>query len=103
MRQHLQGCRRIIISQDNLKLLGTRYSYVEYEKFFEESLAPLQISDEELLTIPETIEQRSPEDDEEDSQDEGHGAEDDWLPGVSGNGANENNGGGFDFDEDFYR
>lgn len=58
MAERLKGCRRIIISEENLKLLGTRYSYVEYERFFEQSFAPLQITDEQLLTIPEGLEQR---------------------------------------------
>lgn len=55
MAARLRGCRRIIISEENLKMLGTRYSYVDYEEFFERSFVPLQISDEELLNIPEGI------------------------------------------------
>lgn len=53
MAARLRGCRRIIISEENLKMLGTKYSYVDYEEFFERSFAPLQISDEQLLNIPE--------------------------------------------------
>ena len=30
MAAKVKGCRRIIISQENLKLLGTKYSYNEY-------------------------------------------------------------------------
>ena len=56
MAERLKGCRRIIISEENLKMLGTRYSYVDYEDFFEKSFAPLQISNEELLNIPEGVE-----------------------------------------------
>lgn len=56
MAAHLRGCRRIIISEENLKMLGTKYSYVDYEDFFEKSLAPLQISNEELLNMPEDVE-----------------------------------------------
>lgn len=58
MAKLLKGCRRIIISEENLKLLGTRYSYVDYEQFFEKSFAPLRISDEPLLNIPAGIEQQ---------------------------------------------
>ncbi len=57
MTRKLQGCRRIIISNDNLKLLGIRYSYNDYETFFQESLAPLPVSEEELLEIPERTEE----------------------------------------------
>lgn len=53
----LQGCRRIIISTDNLKLLGTKYSYKEYEEFFEKAFAPLPGSDLPLLAEPESMEQ----------------------------------------------
>ena len=56
MAARLNGCRRIIISENNLKMLGTRYSYVDYEEFFERSFVPLEISDEELLNIPEAVE-----------------------------------------------
>ena len=56
MAARLNGCRRIIISENNLKMLGTRYSYVDYEEFFERSFMPLEISDEELLNIPEAVE-----------------------------------------------
>ena len=56
MAERLKGCRRIIISEENLKMLGTRYSYVEYEDFFEKSFVPLLISNEELLNIPDGVE-----------------------------------------------
>ncbi len=55
MTRKLQGCRRIIISNDNLKLLGVKYSYSDYETFFQNQIAPLPVSDEDLLEIPETI------------------------------------------------
>ena len=99
IQELLHACRRVIISEANLKLLGTRYSYNDYELFFEEQLAPIQITDEQLLTIPATIEQRDPE---EEASEEGE---------EEGNDGNESIGGnqdapiedGFDFDEDFYR
>ena len=56
MAERLKGCRRIIISEENLKMLGTKYSYVDYEDFFEKTFAPLQISNDELLNIPEEVE-----------------------------------------------
>jgi len=92
MAERLHGCRRIIISDENLKLLGTRYSYVEYEKFFEDAFAPLKISDEQLLTIPESVEQQPEQDSEGDGEETEEGGED--YPQDAG---------GFDFDEDFYR
>ena len=80
----LRQCRSLVISQQNLALLGTRFSYDDYDEFYRQTFQPLQISEEQLLTIPETIEQ--PEDEEELDEEE----EDD-----SPNG-------GLDFGEDFF-
>ena len=55
MAAKLKGCRRIIISDENLRLLGTKYSYRDYEEFFDNSLAPIEISEEHLLNFPEEI------------------------------------------------
>lgn len=93
MAAKLKGCKRIIISDANMKLLGTKYSYVDYEKFFENSLAPLKISKEELLNIPENVEQEKEPDTEK--------TEDKESIDSNNNGTGNNNG--FDFDEDFYR
>ena len=48
----LQPCRPIIISRHNLSLIGTRYSYRDYDEFYERTFVPLVISNEELLQIP---------------------------------------------------
>ncbi len=119
MAERLKGCRRIIISEENLKLLGIRYSYVDYERFFERSFAPLRVSDESLLDIPETIEQ--PESGEDGADEDGEGAGSDNGSGARNAGTgntdelfdgiglppnninNEPPTDGFDFDEDFYR
>ncbi len=53
----LEGCRRIIISKSNLKLLGTRYSYKDYDLFFEKELAPLPENKLPLLNEPEENEE----------------------------------------------
>ena len=53
----LHPCRSIIVSEKNLVLLGTSYSYRDYEIFFEKELEPLDITKEPLLDEPETITQ----------------------------------------------
>lgn len=106
----LKGCRRIIISTDNLKLLGTKYSYEEYEEFFEKAFAPLPGSDQPLLTEPESLDEGErplgagyPEynepteavDDKPENQDVNQTAEepdDDSQQNIT-----------IDFDDDFYR
>lgn len=102
MPTKLRGCRRIIISEDNLKLLGTRYSYVDYEQFFEQQIAPIEISTEPLLTIPESVEQPEEEDTEEQDATDGGDGEDDFPLYNNPAGANQQQG-GFDFDDDFYQ
>ena len=62
--------RKIIISDANLELLGTQYSYNDYDKFYEQHFVPLRVSTVRLLTEPEEIEyekqpeEASPEPDE---------------------------------------
>jgi len=101
MPDKLKGCKRIIISEENLKLLGTKYSYEEYDNFFEQALAPLQISNEQLLIIPTTVEQAEDPETEEAGNETGEEADVDDLFMEDVN--NEPVNGGFDFDEDFYR
>jgi len=99
----LARCRRIIISEDNLKLLGTKYSYADYERFFEKSLAPLHISSEKLLNNPKPADIVTGEE-AGDGGDGSTGSED----SDGGDRPEEGNGAGtqntdIDFDDDFYR
>ena len=56
MGEQLKGCRSLIISETNLPLIGTRYSYDDYQQFYEETFIPLKVSEEKLLIQPESIE-----------------------------------------------
>ena len=69
MAERLRACRSIIVSEQNLALLGTRFSYDDYQKFYEATFLPMEISDEELLTIPQSVTQPD-EDDEYDGNDQ---------------------------------
>ena len=51
----LRSCRSLIVSEQNLRLLGTSYSYSDYELFFERQIAPVEISTRPLLEEPEVI------------------------------------------------
>ncbi|MCR5179648.1 MAG: tetratricopeptide repeat protein [Bacteroidaceae bacterium] len=53
MRERLEGIRAILISEQNLKLLGTRYSYDEYAEFYEAELSPLEVPEELILDEPD--------------------------------------------------
>ena len=98
----LRPCRPIIISEKNLPLLGTNYSYRDYEIFFEEKLEPLEVSDEDLLDDPGTIIQN--EEDEEPATDDeestANGEDDDPL---FNDAPQQQNGGYMEFDDDFWR
>ena len=48
----LRKARMILISEPNLELLGTHYSYNDYDEFYEEHFVPLKISTVQLLTEP---------------------------------------------------
>ena len=56
MAERLKDCRSLIISETNLALMGTRFSYDDYQQFYEETLLPMRVSEEKLLIIPDSIE-----------------------------------------------
>lgn len=58
----LKDIRSVIISEANLKLLGTAFSFEDYKTFYDEKFAPLQVPDDLRLDEPTSIEFRSPDD-----------------------------------------
>ena len=62
MNECVKGCRSLIISDTNLPFLGTRISYDEYQQFYEDTFTPLEISEEQLLSVPEGYVMPDPED-----------------------------------------
>ena len=86
----LRHCRTLIISQQNLALVGTRFSYDEYDQFYQDTFQPMEISNEQLLILPETpptpIDPEDEPADEEYDDEEEEAAPDDDL----------------DFGEDFF-
>ena len=73
--------RALVISDSNLELLGTQYSFNDYDKFYDEHFMPLRISTVRLLMEPESIEYQPQE--EKTPSEDGSGTDD-------GNGINEN-------------
>ncbi len=53
VRRMNNQARAIIISQPNLELLGTLFSYDDYDKYYSEHFAPLKISTRYLLSDPD--------------------------------------------------
>ena len=89
MGVRLKGTKPIIISESNSILVGTRFSYEEYEKFYLKTYAPMKISTQPLLNMPEKLDYV---DDEEEELEEEQGQPqeqeyiDEWdLPAVPTN------------------
>ncbi len=101
MSEKLKGCRSLIISESNLALVGNKYSYDDYMQFYEGTFLPMKISEEQLLIIPEDIEQPdieeigTPSQEPTEEQDTG----DDLFPDDS---RQSNQVKDFDFGEDFW-
>ena len=60
----LKNIRSLIISDDNLKLLGTAFSFDDYKDFYDKTFAPLQVPDDLRLDEPTSIEIRTPDDED---------------------------------------
>ena len=56
LRDRIGNSMRLIVSEKNLPSLGTRLSYDDYQLFYERELAPMKVSDDNLLINPEDIE-----------------------------------------------
>ncbi|MBR1410902.1 MAG: tetratricopeptide repeat protein [Prevotella sp.] len=56
LRAQMAGCMRLIVSEKNLASLGTRLSYDDYQLFYERELAPMEVSKENLLVNPDSLE-----------------------------------------------
>jgi hypothetical protein len=85
----LTHCRSLVISEHNLTLIGTRYSFRDYDEYYEQTFLPLPISNEELLQMPDYELPSEPEE-------EGEILEEDAAPVQRQNNST------FDFDEDFF-
>ena len=97
----LKPCRSLIVSEQNLHLLGTAYSYRDYEVFFEQELEPIEVPEDTLLDEPESITQE--ENEEEDTKPAGNDqpeAPDDDLFQDMPRRQNTND---IEFDDDFWR
>lgn len=63
--------RTIIISEQNLPLLGRQFSYDDYARFYDKHFAPIKIIDEQLLNVPETVTTPKPKDDKREMPEDG--------------------------------
>lgn len=101
MTDWLKACHSLIISEQNLAMIGTRFSYDDYQQFYEDVFMPMKISEKKLLIEPEGVEAPDIEDigtspDEEASED---GEEEDDLFSVPKQQPQVQD---FDFGDDFW-
>ena len=97
----LRPCRSLVISDANLALIGTRYSYKDYDEFYEQTFMPLQICNEELLQIPEDQEYLNEEDIDDSEGTEGSENSEENNGEAPAQPQNQQNN-SFDFDPDFW-
>ena len=110
MAERLRSCFSLIISSQNLALVGSRFTYEEYERFYEETFLPMKISEEKLLIRPEGVEIIDPEDEgsEEEETTEGEdngeseGDDDDLLPAAPAKTTEKKQVEDLDFGDDFW-
>jgi hypothetical protein len=100
MASMLRPCRSLIVSEKNLRLIGTVYSYRDYEVFFEQELEPLDVAPESLLNEPESI--VTEEDEEETSQPTTNSQQPDDDP-LFNNAPTQQSNSYDEFDDDFWR
>ncbi|MGN1256031.1 MAG: tetratricopeptide repeat protein [Bacteroidaceae bacterium] len=73
----LKGIRSLIISEENLKLLGTEYSFDDYKEFYESHFVPMQVPEDLQIDEPTDLKIIDPDDvEEEEEQEEGSETED---------------------------
>ena len=97
----LRACRHLIVSEDNLRLLGTSYSYRDYELFFEKQIEPVEISTRSLLE--EIIIQPEEEDSEDNkSQEPKAESQEPTDDPIFNDGPVQQQNNFPDFDEDFW-
>lgn len=77
MKDLLKETRTLLISEENLKLLGTKFSFEDYEDFYEKTFAPLEIKEDLLLDEPTEIRYELEEETEEDADSENEKYDDD--------------------------
>ena len=102
MTEKLKPCRSLIISSVNLSLLGSQFSYDDYEQFYEDTFLPMKISEEKLLIKPEDIEQTDPEDIGEDEAEQEQEDNNNGNPGNPVQTQKKKKVEDFDFGDDFW-
>lgn len=81
MNTLLDGLRTLLISEDNLKMIGTDFSFDDYKDFYDEKFAPLEVPEDLQIDEPTDLEiidpdEYVPEEETEEETEEGGNADD---------------------------
>ena len=87
MRTRLEGIRTLLISDDNLKMIGKEFSFDDYKEFYDEHFAPLDVPEDLKIDSPTDLEILDPEEldkmdksDKSDEPNETEQSDDDDFP-----------------------
>ena len=84
MRTKLEGIRTLLISDDNLKMIGKEFSFDDYKAFYDEHFAPLEIPEDLKIDTPADLEILDPDEldkrEEEEKEQEAETQEEDDFP-----------------------
>ena len=81
----LEGMRSMLISEDNLKMIGTDFSFDDYKDFYDEKFAPLEVPEDLQIDEPTDLEvidpdEYVPEEKDEDEEEGDSGGDVDDFP-----------------------
>ena len=72
MRKRLEGIRTLLISEDNLKMIGKEFSFDDYKEFYDQHFAPLDVPEDLQIDEPTDLKILDPDEiDEEDQTEDG--------------------------------
>ena len=102
MTSLLKSCRSLIVSEANLRLLGTTFSYKDYEVFFEKELAPIKVTDIPLLEEPENVILQEEEEEEPATEEEQPNTNTNNDDDLFNDSPAQQNSNYMEFDDDFF-
>ena len=84
MRTRLEGIRTLLVSDDNLKMLGKEFSFDDYKAFYDEHFAPLEVPEDLKIDTPADLEILDPDEldkrEQEEKKQETETSDDDDFP-----------------------
>ena len=70
MRTRLEGIRTLLISDDNLKMIGKEFSFDDYKEFYDQHFAPIEVPEDLKIDTPTDLEILDPDEVYEKEQEE---------------------------------